>query len=237
MVLHYIVEGLLKVIWQIRAYLRNFLWSFSSTRARARACWDDVSEPKSIGRLNLTDPEEALQAFMAKWILKAQRPGESNLQVLLRHKIQKVKPNSRGTWPHSLQRILTHKFSAPKGHRIWNRLIQSWKRFNPKIDIAASINGPIVLSTPLWWSTHFYANNFGFSYLKVVLLARHGFRFFHDMWSIEQTRFLTWQEILTKFPLKPTKQTSYFMMTQSIPDTWVDYLTNKFYDTNPGKYV
>jgi hypothetical protein len=38
-----------------------------------------------MGGLNLIDAEEALQALLSKWIVKALGPGESNLQIALRH--------------------------------------------------------------------------------------------------------------------------------------------------------
>ena len=114
--------------------------------------WYDVCAPKSIGGLNLVDPEEALRALMAKWVLKALGPGDSNLQILRRHRIKKIKPDRRGRWPQSLQWILTHKFSSPRGYRIWNRLMQAWKNVSPKLDLSE----PTKLLTALKFSVCLY---------------------------------------------------------------------------------
>ena len=69
----------LKIIRLIRVNLCNFLWSGSTSRAWSRVCWNDVCAPKKIGWLNIIDLEEALNALMVKWIIKALNPRDLNL--------------------------------------------------------------------------------------------------------------------------------------------------------------
>ena len=44
-----------------------------------------LPERKNEGGLGLVNPHEAKVALMSKWILIAMEPGESNLNVLLKH--------------------------------------------------------------------------------------------------------------------------------------------------------
>lgn len=67
--------------------VRYFLWSGSSSEIRARVAWEDCSVAKKFGGLGLLDAEEAMNALMAKWLLRALLPGSSNLQLFLRYHI------------------------------------------------------------------------------------------------------------------------------------------------------
>jgi hypothetical protein len=94
--------GSLKATRIIKSNLMNFLWSGSTHRTRVRVNWSDCCAPKTQGGLGLIGPNEAMDALMAKWILKALQPGTSNLQIFLRYRIQNLKPDKRGTWPQSI---------------------------------------------------------------------------------------------------------------------------------------
>ena len=119
--------GALKIIRQIWASLWNFLWLGSASKTRSRVRWHDVCAPKAIGGLNVIDLEKALNALMVKWIIKVFSPSESTLQIFLRFRLYKLKLDIRGQWPPSLNWALTHKFSALRGYKIWNRMITTWK--------------------------------------------------------------------------------------------------------------
>jgi hypothetical protein len=123
----HIWAGSNSIIKKIRASLRDYLWSGTEVRAIARVGWDDCCADKKVGGLNLI---EALVALTSKWVLRALEPGTSTLHILLRYRLGKLRPTRAGTWPPSLHWALTSKFYAPRGTRIWNRLIQSWKQMN-----------------------------------------------------------------------------------------------------------
>jgi hypothetical protein len=141
------------IIQKIRASLRDYLWSGTEGHAIARVGWDDCCAVKEVGGLNLIDPEEALVALSSKWVLRVLEPGTSALHTLLRYRLGKLRPSRSGTWPPSLQWALTFKFTAPRGTRIWNRLVQSWKRINKFIDAIRPRNSEEVLRVNLWWTT------------------------------------------------------------------------------------
>ena len=92
----------LQVVRKICASLKNFLWCGLASRTCSRVKWNNVCASKPIRGLNIIDLEEALNALMAKWILKAFSSRELNLQILLRFKLSKLKSNSRKKWPLSL---------------------------------------------------------------------------------------------------------------------------------------
>ena len=75
------------VIRQIHAYLRKFLWSGSFTNARAKVHSSNVFVPKNVGRLNLIDIEDMVDALMAKWIVKALGLGSYTLQIYLCYRL------------------------------------------------------------------------------------------------------------------------------------------------------
>ena len=101
-----------------------------------------------MGGLNIINPKEALYALMAKWIIMALSPGESNLHILLKFWLRKIKPDRRGQWPPSLQWSLTQKFSTPIGYRVWNWLIKGWKAFSPQLRYLPPKSGYEVLNIP-----------------------------------------------------------------------------------------
>ena len=55
-----------KVIKQIQALLRNYLWSGREHRARARVAWDTCTKKQRVSSLSLIDPHDALDGLMSK---------------------------------------------------------------------------------------------------------------------------------------------------------------------------
>jgi hypothetical protein len=218
-------RGSLSVIRKIHSYFRNFLWSGSYTRKRARVRWYDVCAPKTVGGLNLIDTEKALNALLTKWIIKALGPGKSNRQIALRSRLLWLKPDIRGRWLASIQWTGTHKFVGFQAYRAWNRLLQAWRKFVTKLDFVSPKNEAEVLSTPLWWNTQFYGSNFGFTMIRAASLARKGLRFLRDMWNPLTQTFLTGDEIQRRYVLDPDGMHSYERMVGAVPAAWVNMLT------------
>ena len=86
------------VIKKIQALLRNYLWSGQEHRARARVAWDTCTKKQSAGGLSLTDPHDALDCLLGKWVIKACEPGTSNLLSFLRYRLSLFKPVKEGKW-------------------------------------------------------------------------------------------------------------------------------------------
>jgi hypothetical protein len=81
-------------IKRVTGMIRNFCWAGSIHRARARVAWQTCC----LKRCNLIDLQEATTALMAKWIVVAHEPGVSNFKVLLRYRLSRYQPHSRGKW-------------------------------------------------------------------------------------------------------------------------------------------
>jgi hypothetical protein len=133
------------VIWRIRGSIWNYVWSGTDVRTQARVNWDDCCAAKSHGGIGLIDPNEALTALTCKWIVHALEPGTSALHILLRHHLVHLRPTRTGTWPATLQWVMIHKLSAPRGTRLWNRLIKSWRVMNRFIQVVLPRNKDEVL--------------------------------------------------------------------------------------------
>jgi hypothetical protein len=226
--------GTTKAIRQIKSSLMNFLWSGSSHRTRVRVSWTDCCAAKGKGGLGLIDPQEAMEALMAKWILKALQPGASHLQTFLRYRLQKLRPDIRGTWPQSIQWALTYKFSAPRGYRIWNRMIQGWKKFSKCLEMSPPTNDAEVLSTTLWWSTQFYAASFGFSVLQAARLMSRGLQHVRDLWNAETH---TSEELINCYQVSRADQAPLIRMIAAIPQGWIRLLTVDKAITRAGEYL
>jgi hypothetical protein len=173
----------MQVIRIIRSMLRDFLWTGSTHRSRARMRWSDYCAHRKVGGLNLIDPEEALHTLFGKWITKVLSPGSSNIQILLCYKIYQTQPAFSGSWPASPRWILGHKFEAHNGSKGWNRIIQAWRRLTPKLEIFPLRNHDKVLSTPLWYSSHFIGFNFGISPQQAAALSHKGVSILQSLWN------------------------------------------------------
>jgi len=85
-------SGSLQAIRDVRGNFRNFLWSGTEHASRTRVCWTDYCLPKIIGGLKLLDPEVSLTALLVKWVIFAIEPSILNLRILLRYRLDKMKP-------------------------------------------------------------------------------------------------------------------------------------------------
>lgn len=106
--------GSRKIIKQILALLRNYLWSGREYHARARVAWTTCTKKLKDGGLSLTDLHDALDCLMSKWLIKACEPGKSNLQTFLRYRLTLYKPVKDCCWSTYMSWFMSpsHK-SAP----------------------------------------------------------------------------------------------------------------------------
>lgn len=63
------------------------MWSGSLHQARTKVSWLQCCQSKDSGGINVINPQDALVALIVKWVLKAYKPGSSNLHVLIRHRL------------------------------------------------------------------------------------------------------------------------------------------------------
>jgi hypothetical protein len=101
------------------------------------------------------DPEEALAALAAKWIIRGLTPNTTLLQILIMHMLLQIQPHARGGWRMALQWVLTQLFKATRGSQAWERVIRAWRKLSPHLTVRLPINKCEVLTTHLWWSSYF----------------------------------------------------------------------------------
>jgi hypothetical protein len=175
--------------------------------------------------------------LMAKWILKALQPGASHLQTFLRYRLQKLRPDIRGTWPQSIQWVLTYKFSAPRGYRIWNCMIQGWKKFSKCLEMSPPTNDAEVLSTTFWWSTQFYTASFGFSVLQAARFMSRGLQHVRDLWNAETQLLHTSEELINRYQVSRADQAPLIRMIEAIPQGWIRMLMVDKAITRASEYL
>jgi len=156
-----ISSGSIQAIRSVRGSLRNYLWSGIEHNSRTRVCWDDCCLSKNLGGLKLLDPEVSLSTLLVKWILFTIEPDISNLKVLLRYRINKMKPNpSQGFWFSSQAWLMVPGHSVSRGSRVWNRVTSAWKRFTKYIEFS-----------PLPMLMKFYLPTYGGPQSTLVLIS------------------------------------------------------------------
>jgi len=194
--------------------------------------------PKQAGRLKLLDPEVSLTALLAKWILFAIEHGITNLKILLRFRIFKMKPHPKsGFWFPSKAWLMIHKPSATRGSRIWQRIISAWKIIVKHIELLPPVNADEVLNTSLWWSTSFIGSNFNFSMDRARTLARGGMRTIGDLWDQQSLEFFSWEIISNRFPLLPLEQHHWLYLLSKIPREWLDLLRTQSQLAHRGDWL
>lgn len=107
--------GSKKIIWKIKALLRNYLWSGSENIATTCVSWDDYMMPKEISGPSLISPKDAMKALMSEWIVQALLPNKSNLQIILRSCIMQLQPSYYGPWGPSPLWLFSPNFSTKGG--------------------------------------------------------------------------------------------------------------------------
>ena len=132
---------------------------------------------------------------------------------------------------------LIHKFSAPNGYRVWNRLIRGWKLFATKLDFLPPKCGSEVLSMPFWWTIQFYIGNFGISTIWANAFARARLLHFQDLWDPTSLQIYNWETICTKLLFKPDKHRCYTCMVNAIPEQWLELLTTQFYTIVANEFI
>jgi hypothetical protein len=59
---------------------------------------------------------------MAKWIVKALEPGNSNLHAMLRYRLGSYQPYQGGKWENDLDFFIVRGHQNKKGSLGWNRI-------------------------------------------------------------------------------------------------------------------
>jgi hypothetical protein len=95
--------GTQKGVKKVRGAIANYLWSGTMNRSRYKVSWLQCCQTRKAGGINLVNPEDAMTAFMTKWVKKAVEPGNSNLYLMLRFRLERFQPYSGRNWAPSLE--------------------------------------------------------------------------------------------------------------------------------------
>jgi hypothetical protein len=82
-----------KLIRKCKYLLQNFLWVGADQRTKIKVSLFDCCANKSIKGIGLIDPKEVMDALFCKWVIKALKPSNSNLKLLLGFKLAMCKPS------------------------------------------------------------------------------------------------------------------------------------------------
>ena len=69
-------------------------------------------------------------AMMTKWIVKALEPGTSNLQLLLKYRLERYQPYSGDRWGPNMDYFTKLSHQYKQGSKVWNRMAETWKTMN-----------------------------------------------------------------------------------------------------------
>ncbi len=116
---------------------------------RARVNWSDCCARRRIGRLNLVDPEEALNALLCKWVLMAYELDVTNLKLLLNHHIRKVRPSKHKVWTPDPQWILIQgHWSSTSLFKVWSCISKAWSE---SLCLNLVVLPKVIAKVRIWW--------------------------------------------------------------------------------------
>jgi hypothetical protein len=164
------------VLRKITSLMRNFLWSNKEYKTRIRVNWDDCCIKRKNGGLGIIDPIDALKALLSKWIICAYMLGETNLQILLHHKLSQFQPVKRLTWPPNPTWAFVKNHIKQTGSRIWNQICKAWARLVKSIRPCPPTTREGLLNKQLWWNFEFKGGDYNMSQERALTLHRKGLR-------------------------------------------------------------
>jgi hypothetical protein len=137
---------------KVQTLLTNYLWSGSTSRSRSKVAWYQCCLPHGHGGINLIDPVDAVNALLIKWVIKACKPGQSNLHATLRFRLASCQPYQGRNWAASLEFFTSPGHSSKKGSLTWNRVTTAWKTFVKSLNCVLPRSFEEACNESLWWS-------------------------------------------------------------------------------------
>ena len=168
------------------------------------------------------DPEISAESLLGKWLFHSLEPGNTSLKILLCYRLQGCNPSKKGgKWPHSNNWMLVHGFTSTRGSRIWDKVIQAWKKLVKRTRITEPTNYEEVANTHLWWASHFIGGNFGFNIKRGKHLAKKGLLYIADLWDYENDRFRLWDTLKLEYRLRNEDRQHIVAFQRNIPQRWI----------------
>ena len=102
--------------------------------------------------MGLVDPKTAKTSVLFKWIVKAMKPGESNLQLMLRYRLAMFNPQRGKSWGLSLDWFTSKQHIGFAGSRVWGHIGKAWKIMVKGTYQLPPHNRMELLHSNIWWS-------------------------------------------------------------------------------------
>ena len=157
---------------------------------------------KKVGGLSLTSPQDAMKAFMSKWVIHALLPGKSNLQIIMSHRITHLQHSLHGPWGPSSLWLFFPQFCTKGGSKVWHHISQSCKVMAKTVTYLSPTTPKDILQLNLWWKEEYQGLYFGIVMSRAYTLNMNGLRYFRDNWDLGRYDFLNWEHAEDKFSLE-----------------------------------
>ena len=110
----------LRSINQVKALIRNYIWSGENgeRKCRAKVAWDSLI-PQNAGGLKLLDPELQIHALLAKMFIRGLMPKVAPWRTLIKHRMATLRPKRGGNWPPHIHFILFATRVQGIGSPLW----------------------------------------------------------------------------------------------------------------------
>ena len=226
-----------KILRRIRGAIRNYLWSGKEQLTRTRVSWGECCLKKKKGGLGLVDPEVAKTSLLCKWVVKAMEPGESNLQLMLRYRLARFKPQRGNSWGVSLDWFTSKKHQGFPGSPIWGHIGKAWKTMVRGLYQIPPRSRMEVLNSNIWWTVGVELLNQGFTHQRGIYFYQKGIRSVDDMWDSNSQDFLTWEGAQDKFKLENMDREEWVDMIDKIGGKWRNLLEKDEDTAYPGQWL
>ena len=183
------------------------------------------------------DPEIAKTSLLCKWIIRAMESGESNLQFMLRYRLERFKPQKGNSWGVSLKWFTSKKHQSYPGSNIWGHISKAWKVMVKSLYQIPPRTRLEVLNSNIWWTEGVELLNKGFDYHKGLKFYRKGIRNVDDVWDSNQQKFLTWEHAQEVFRLQSEEKDDWTAMIERISEQWRTRLEKDEDTVYPGHWL
>lgn len=184
LVLHYGMGGVAdNILKKIRSAICNYLWYEKEQLTRTRVSWQECCMKKKHRGLGLVDPEATKTSLLCKWIVKAMEPGESDLQLMLRYRLGRFKPQRRSRWGVSFGWFMSKVHQGFSYSKIWGHIRKVWKVMVKGVYQIPPCTRIELLHSNIWWSDRVELLAKGFAYAKGLHLYRKGIPYVEDIWD------------------------------------------------------
>jgi hypothetical protein len=154
----------------------QLLWSGKEQLTRTRVSWQECCLKKKYGGLGLVDPKEAKTSLLCKWIIKAIKPEESNLQFILTYRLVRFNPQRGRTWGVDLEWFTSKLLQGFPGSKVWGHISKAWKGMAKRIYQLPPCSRMELFHSNIWWSDGVELLKNGFTYPRGLELYRKGIR-------------------------------------------------------------